>query len=700
MSRGPEVTGNNTTRKTAKKTASAPGKRKRKAKGRKPGLISRALRYVLLRVLRLVWAFSWRIGLVGALLLALATGFYFVQLPAAEDLFDGRGTGSVTMLDRDGNVFAWRGEQYGGELGVNEVSPHLVSAVIAAEDRRYYSHFGIDPLGILRAMIANIRAGRLVQGGSTLTQQVAKNVFLTAERSFERKLKELPMALALELKYSKDMILSIYLNRAYLGAGTYGFEAASQRYFGKSARVVSPAEAAMLAGLLRAPSRYAPTHDLETAQGRASVIIRAMEEEGFLSETQVMQALTAPAELSAAAAARAGGYFADWVMETAPAFLAKDTTEDVTIATTFDPVLQVAAEEALASVFEASVKEGSAAQAAIVVMTPDGEVRAMVGGDGAGVGQFNRATQAKRQTGSAFKVVVYAAAMEAGMSPNDIVVDEPLTIGNWSPKNYGGKYRGAVTLTTALSKSINTVAVRVSERAGQGRVRDLARRMGITTPLAPGPAIALGTSEATLIDMTGVFATIANRGRAAKPRGIREIRLRGDDTALLSETSGPGEQVLSQRSAGLLTYMLREVVRGGTGRRAALSDREAAGKTGTTQGARDAWFIGFTADYVVGVWMGNDDNTPLTGVTGGGLPANIWRETMVRIHQGVPPSPLYVVAPGAESEFIGGEASGATIVERVFLDVLRGLTGGGSRGGDSRSRGERPKFEPQAGSDR
>jgi 1A family penicillin-binding protein len=658
------------------------------------------LRFVFGGIFRIVWAFFWRVSLALGLVLAAVTGFYYTQLPAHENLFDGRGTGSVTMLDRDGNVFAWRGEQYGGELSVNEVSPYLVHAVIAAEDKRYYCHFGIDPIGITRAMYTNLRAGRVVQGGSTLTQQVAKNVFLTAERKIERKLKELPMALALELKYSKQQILSIYLNRVYLGAGTYGFEAASQRYFGKSARVLNPAEAAMLAGLLRAPSRYAPTNDLGRSQGRASVIIRLMEEQGFLTQTQVIQALADPAQLSQAAAARAGGYFADWIMETAPAYLAKDTTEDVTIATTFDPALQRAVEDALAAVFETKVKEGSAAQAAIVVVTPGGEVLAMVGGHDSGVGLFNRATHAKRQTGSAFKAVVYAAALEAGMNPMDIIIDEPLRIGNWSPSNYDNKYRGALTLTEALAKSINTVAVRVSERAGQDRVRDLATRMGITTPLAPGPAIALGTSEATLIDMTGVFATIANRGRAAGPRGIRNIRIRGDDTTILREVGGPGDQVLSERSAGLLTYMLRQVVEAGTGRRARLADREAAGKTGTTQAARDAWFIGFTGDYVVGVWMGNDDNSPLTGVTGGGLPAEIWRETVTRIHEGVPPSPLYTVTPGSGATLLsgdvgGGSRGGDTVVERVFLDVLRGLTGAERGGG-----GARPKFEPQTEADR
>jgi membrane peptidoglycan carboxypeptidase len=361
--------------------------------------------------------------------------------------------------------------------------------------------------------------------------------------------------------------------------------------------------------------------------------------------------------------------------------------------------MQRAADEAVAAVFAAKVKDSSVAQAAVVVMTPDGEVRAMVGGHEHGVGQFNRATHAKRQTGSAFKPIVYAAALEAGMSPMDIVVDEPLRIGDWTPENYDRQYHGAMTLVDALADSVNTVAVRVSERAGQDRVRRIAERMGLTTPLAPGPAIALGTSEATLVDMTGVFATIANRGRAANARGIREIRLRGDNTALLRERGGPGDEVISERSAGQLTWMLREVIERGTGRRARLNDRDAAGKTGTTQAARDAWFIGFTADFVVGVWMGNDDNSPLTGVAGGGLPAEIWRETMIRLDKGVPPSPLPTAEPGGRSTLLAGDGgrrgdSGGNVVERVFFDVLRSLTGGGGGGG-----GKDPDFKPQRSPD-
>ena len=422
------------------------GGRRSRAPAPRPGPVGRVVRRAVLATLRLVWGYLWRVGAVAAIILVLATAAYHHALPAPGALFDGRAMGSVTLLDRNGSVFAWRGEQYGGDLRADDVSPHLVHAVIAAEDRRYWDHFGLDPIGIARAIWANLRAGRIVQGGSTLTQQVAKNVFLTAERSLERKLKEVPMALALELKYSKDEILSIYLNRVYLGAGTYGFEAAARRYFGKSARGLSPAEAAMLAGLLTAPSRYAPTADLSRAQGRASVIVRLMGAQGYLDESQVLEALANPADLGRAAEARLGGAFADWVMDEAPDYLTRRTTEDVVIRTTFDAEAQLAAEHAVAGVFEERVKPGSTAEAGVVVMDHAGAVRAMVGGRDRGAGRFNRATQAKRQTGSAFKPVVYAAALEAGLTPRSVVRDAPVSIEGWSPENYDRNFRGPVTL--------------------------------------------------------------------------------------------------------------------------------------------------------------------------------------------------------------------------------------------------------------
>ncbi|WP_285674677.1 transglycosylase domain-containing protein [Paralimibaculum aggregatum] len=643
--------------------------------------MGRAVRRVVLGLVGAVWAFLWRVGLVATVMLAAATGYFYSQLPPVQAMLDGRATGSVTLLDRNGSVFAWRGEQYGGALLADDVSPHLIHAMTAAEDRRFWDHWGIDPRGIARAVWANLRAGRVVQGGSTLTQQVAKNVFLDAERSFERKLKEAPMALALELKYSKEEILSIYLNRVYLGAGTYGFEAAAQRYFGKSARAVTPAEAAMLAGLLRAPSRYAPTNDIGLAQGRASVIVRAMHEEGYLSEPQVFEALANPAGLSQAAEADIGDAFADWVMETAPAYLARRTTEDVVIATTFDRKAQAAAEAGVEAVYAAKVKPGSEAQTAVVVMAPDGAVRAMVGGRKTGAGRFNRATQALRQTGSAFKPVVYAAGLMAGLTPQSVVEDAPITIRGWSPKNYGGGFRGPVTLEAALASSINTVAVRVAQRAGTDRVRALAAEMGISTPLAPGPAVALGTSEATLIDMMGVYGTIRAEGRLVEPHGLRRLTLKGDSTPLLTHTPPPaGARPLPPDIARQLIHMMHGVIEGGTGRRARLAGRQAAGKTGTTQAARDAWFIGFTADYVIGVWMGNDDNAPLTGVTGGGLPAEIWHEVALRLHDGLPPRPLPMEAgPAPQVALSGPAAERDGGVGSIFRSVLGGLGGGEGR---------------------
>ena len=675
-------------------------KTKAKTRANDLGLIGRTVRGAF----RLVFGFVWRLIAVVALVVFGAAAFFYTQLPAYDQLFDGRGVGSVTLKDTNGNIFAWRGEQYGGDLSVDQVSPHLVNAVIAAEDKRYYGHIGLDPRGIARAMYVNFQRGAFVQGGSTLTQQVAKNVFLNAERSLERKIKEVPMALALEAKYSKAQILSVYLNRVYLGAGTYGFEAAAQRYFGKSARVVTPAEAAMLAGLLRAPSRYAPTSNIELAQGRANVIAQLMFEQGYLTEIEMLEVKANPAQLSKAAAARAGGAFADWVMERGgeDRFLDLLKAADVEIDTTFDPKIQRAAEAALADVFDKKVREGSEAQAAIVVMSYDGAVRAIVGGREKGPARFNRATQALRQTGSAFKPIVYAAGLEAGMSPLQILEDERININGWSPSNYNNRFTGPVSLRTALAKSINTVAVKVSEHAGRSNVRELATRMGLTSEMAPGPAIALGTSEARLIEMTGVFATIANQGRLATPHGVGNIYLRGDEVPIDRGNDGTGEQVITTETAGLLTHMMQSVVTAGTGGRAKLAGWEVAGKTGTTQKARDAWFIGYTSDYVAGVWMGYDDNRPLTGVTGGGLPAEIWREVMQRLHEGRTPRPLNAITPQVPTVVAvqttkpapttQNQPKGDTLIERIFRDVVRDL------GGEEPSR--TPDWNPQAGNDR
>ena len=640
----------------------------RKPRKKKRGLVAR----VFLFIWAILWGILWRAGAVGATILGCAVLFFLVQLPPLDSQLDGRARGSVTMQDRDGAVFAWRGETFGEQMTAKTVSLNLLHAIIATEDKRFYQHFGISPRGIASAMSINLAEGRGPlegNGGSTITQQVAKLLCLGVqydpkawkdETAYEddcrgggiwRKVKEIPYAMAMEVKYSKDDILTIYLNRAYLGAGARGFEAAAQRYFGTSAARLTPAEAAMLAGLLKAPSRYAPTGNLKRAQDRAAVIVGLMAEQGYITPEEAADALARPAELSSAAGQSAGGAFADWVMESTPAYLGSETTEDVIMHTTLDQRLQRAAEEALSAVFDSRLKDGSNVQAAIVVMSADGAVRAMVGGRKiAMAGSFNRATQALRQTGSSFKPFVYAAALDQGWSPMDFVDDSPLTIripgsGPWSPENYDKEFKGLITLTQAMTESRNIPAVKISEAVGRDAVRQIAGDFGIRSNLADGPALALGASEATLLEMTGAYAGILNGGSSVTPYGLTELRLKDQDDPIIGPGGGIGERVISEDAALQLTWMMTKVVESGTGARAALDGRQVAGKTGTTSEARDAWFIGFTADYVTGVWMGYDDNTTMAGVTGGGLPAEIWHEVMVRVEDGLPVTDLRMIVP-------------------------------------------------------
>ncbi len=664
-------------------------------------------------VLRLVWALFWRVSLICAVILAMAVGYIYSGLPPLDALLDGRARGSVTLLDHEGEVFAWRGDQFGGVVTARTVSPHLRNAIVATEDRRFYSHFGISPRGIASAIRINLSEGRgpmSGHGGSTITQQTAKLLCLgepydpsagLSEADYEancrrgtlwRKAREAVYAMAMELKYTKDEILTVYMNRAFLGAGARGFEAASQRYFGKSAAEVSPAEAAMLAGLLVAPTRFAPTNDLSRSQNRAATIVRLMREQGYLTQSEADFAQANPAGLSEAAEARAGGYFADWVVSSGPDFFTRNTTEDVIIRTTLDQRLQTAAEEAMAYIFEEKVREGSKAQAAIVVMSADGAVRAMVGGRRTKVsGAFNRATQALRQTGSSFKPFIYAAALDLGYSPNDVVEDAPFCLdipgsGEWCPSNYTNKYYGKVTLTQALKDSLNIPAIKISESVGRENVRRVAEGFGIQSDLASGPALALGVSESTLIEMTGAYAGILNGGSSVEPYGMTELRLLGDEEPIMGQDGGIGERVIQEAAAQKLIWMMEKVVSEGSGRRAALPDRQAAGKTGTTQAARDAWFIGFTADYVAGVWMGYDDNSPLTGVTGGGLPAEIWHETMLRVNAGLPARPLPMQTPEGrpQERTPGAGQGGGSFLDNLLRDILGGGSGAPQAGGASR----------------
>ncbi|VVT02355.1 Penicillin-binding protein 2D [Roseovarius sp. EC-HK134] len=654
--------------KPARKAKSTP----RRARARSNNVVVRLVGGLLRWIFGVLWWITWRVTAVVTVVLGVMVAITYTSLPEFQTLMDGRAKGSVTLLDHDGEVFAWRGDQFGGIVTAETVSPHLKNAVIATEDRRFYLHPGVDPIGIASAIRINLNEGRgplQGNGGSTITQQTAKllcfgNAYNASEwkseaeyiadcrrSSLSRKAREAVYALAMEVKYTKNQILSVYLNRAYLGGGAYGAEAAAQRYFGKSAATLNPAEGAMIAGLLTAPSTLAPTANLERSRNRASVVVGLMRRQGYLSDQEAALALANPAELSEAAERQAGGYFADWVMASGPEFFTRDTTEDVIIRTTLDQRVQTAAEEALTYIFDEKVREGSKAQAAIVVMSADGAVRGMVGGRKTKVvGAFNRATQAKRQTGSAFKPFVYATAVELGYSYDSVVVDEPYCLnipgsGRWCPENYTRDYKGRVSLTEALAQSLNIPAVKISESVGRDLVRKVASDFGIDSDLAAGPALALGASESTLLEMTGAYAGILNGGSSVTPYGLVELKLLGENEPLMGTGGGIGERVIQESAAQELIYMMTKVIEGGTGGRARLPGREAAGKTGTTQAARDAWFLGFTADYVAGVWMGYDDNTPLSGVTGGGLPAEIWQETMMRVHEGIDPKPLPMLRP-------------------------------------------------------
>lgn len=665
-------------------------------------------------LLILVWRIMWRGAVVVTGIVAVGVFYYASTLPPIEELVDGRTRGSVTLLDVSGDTFAWRGDQFGGMITADTVSRHLHNAIVATEDKRFYAfyHIGIDFYATGAAMLRNYRTGGNPlsgAGGSSITQQTAKLLCYgrpfdpnewESETEYEqdcrsttlwRKIVEATYAIAMETRYTKEEILTVYMNRAYLGAGSRGFEAASRRYFGISAAEVNVPQSAMLAGLLKAPSSYAPTRNLQLSQDRGATVLRLMREAGYLTAEEEAIAQANPATLSAAARQRAGGYFADWVMDSGPNFFTEQTTEDVIIRTTLDPRIQAAAEEALVWVFENKVREGSEAQAAIVVMSADGAVRAMVGGRDLTVsGAFNRATQALRQTGSLFKVFVYGTALELGMSPLDTLIDEPTCFAirgqsDYCPTNYTNRFEGEVTMVEALQQSLNIPAVALSELVGRDNVRTVAENFGIVSELALGPALALGASESTLLEMTGAYAGILNGGSAVKPYGLTELRLAGDETPLLEATGGIRERVIQESAARELTWMMHQVVEGGSGRRAAVEGWEIAGKTGTTQGARDAWFIGFSGDYVAAVWMGYDNNTPLTGVTGSGLPAEIWHETMRRVLEGLTPTPLPMTEPvgvvtvPAGQQGQGGDGLGFTPDEadNIINDLLRELQGNG-----------------------
>ncbi len=584
----------------------------------------------------LYWTLSLGIwSLIGVIAIV---AWYGYDLPDAGQLGAVERTPTVTLVGSEGGEIARFGDLYSRPVQLAELPPALIQAVLATEDRRFYDHFGLDLIGASRAAVVNLRSGRIEQGGTTITQQLAKNVFLSPERTIKRKVQETLLALWLERKFSKDEILTLYLDRVYLGAGAYGFDAAARRYFGKPAAKVSLSEAAMLAGLLKAPSRYSPSRDLARARARAAQVLDNMVAAGYLGPAQARAAKRRPAGLvSPPRRGRGARYFADWVLEQVPRYLGH-TRRDLVVVTTLDKRLQGAAESALGDALSKHGARLDVSQAALVALAPDGAVRAMVGGRSYAESQFNRATQARRQPGSAFKLFVYLAGLEAGLTPDHVMRDEPVRIGDWQPRNYAGTYSGEVTLRQALAGSINTVAVKVAERAGRGRVIKAARRLGLTAKLEPHPSLALGAAEVTLMELTTAYAPLANGGMGVWAHAITEIRDGLGEVLYRRRGSGLG-RVIAARELAQLNDMLGAAIEEGTAKAARLG-RPAAGKTGTSQDFRDAWFIGYTADFVAGVWVGNDDAAPMKRVTGGGLPALVWRDFMTAAHAGLPPRPI------------------------------------------------------------
>jgi len=593
------------------------------------------------------------------------TGYFALTLPDTSELTRAERRPSVTILAADGSLLTTFGDLFGQPLTLQEMSPYLPKAVIATEDRRFYSHLGIDPIGLLRAAAANLTAGHVVQGGSTITQQLAKNLFLTPERSVSRKVRETLLALWLEHRFSKDEILEIYLNRVYLGAGTYGVDAAAHRYFGKSARHTSLYESAAIAGLLKAPARFNPTRDRDKAAARTARVLANMVEAGIVTESQVANATKEGTSRLLVAGARSGTrYFADWIAEQLSDF-AGVGSRDLTVTTTLDPALQAEAEAAIAETITRDGPKAAVSQGALVAMSPDGAVRAMVGGRDYSGSQFNRATQAQRQPGSAFKPFVYLAGLEAGLRPSDEFVDAPIRIGNWAPRDYTGRYQGEMTLAEGLAQSINTIAVQVAQRAGIRKVIAVAHRLGISSELAPEMSLALGTNEVNLLELVSAYAPFANGGAGVWPHGIAEIRDSDGDVVFRRSGSGVG-RVISAEFAGTMNEMLSAVIGHGTGRSASLP-RPAAGKTGTTQDYRDAWFIGYAADLVAGVWLGNDDNSPTNKVTGGSLPAQTWRRFMLAATRAMPVRPLPAApAPLPRVVAVAPPGSGGGLFDNFF----------------------------------
>ena len=578
------------------------------------------------------WLFLIFIWLV--LFLSIAVTWSLLNLPETESIQISRQP-SITFLDKEGRIIASYGDIYGQSIQYENLPKNLVNAVIVTEDKRFFFHPGIDIKGIVRAAIVNLKAGRIVQGGSTITQQLAKNLFLTPERSFTRKLHELILSFWLEIRFTKQQLLSIYLNRVYLGSGTYGVQAASEKYFNKKVEELNLYECALIASLLKAPSRYNPIANEELSRERTYKVLENMKKSNLITDQSIIEAkLNNKTYNKYTSAPKSTRYFIDWLLPRVKSYLG-EIKEDLIVRTTLDVKLQEIAEDSVNSI---TSKYSSADQSALVALDLDGGVMAMIGGRDYGDTQFNRVTQAQRQPGSAFKIFVYLAGLKEGFEPEDEMVDSEIDINGWSPKNYKKEYLGEISLFDAFAKSINTVAVQLSENIGRQKVINMARSMGIISPIINSPSLALGTSEVNLLELTAAYDVLANSGKGIFVHGIRSIENTSGKTLFMREGKGPGE-ILESELVNTMIRMLENTIQTGTGKNAKI-DRPAAGKTGTSQSLRDAWFIGFSSDLVVGVWFGNDDDSPMKNITGGTAPAILWSDFMKKAHYGKPPVAL------------------------------------------------------------
>lgn len=586
----------------------------------------------------------------------------------------------ITLLDDRGRQIARRGLTQGQMVQAKDLPAYVSNAFIAIEDRRFRHHLGIDPIGLTRAAVQNMLHGRVVQGGSTITQQLAKNLFLSPGRTYERKIQEATLAVYLEQRYTKEQLLTLYLNRVYFGAGVYGIEAAAQKFFGKHASELSLTEAAMIAGSLKAPARYNPIADTDASLARARLVLQAMQEAGFIDAGTRANAQATRPRILRANTTPGSGWFADWIMAHLSDYVGT-SDEPVIVETSFNLDTQTLAERAVARGLLTEGETLKAGQAALVAMTPDGAVRAMVGGRSYAESTFNRATDAVRQPGSAFKPFVYLTALEHGHTPDETVNDGPVNINGWKPQDFTGRFKGEMPLIQAFAESSNSVAAQLTAEAGPKAVAQTARRLGIASPLSEVSSLALGTSGVTALELTGAYVPFANGGVAAQPFGILSIRTKSGKILYQRKRPDNGT-VMSANDAMQMTRLMMATTATGTGKAGRLEGRDTAGKTGTTQDFRDAWFVGFTADLVCGVWIGNDNNAPMVKATGGGLPARIFRDFMTEAEQGLPARPLTgealvaSVDPSLTPVVAQPEEQDKSDQPDAFQRILNGLFGG------------------------